>query len=79
MDAEMLSGSENSLHTLSIAVDKLVGKSGIFDNRLNWIEGKVTMPLDYKIDHQHVPPESRSRWCIMQCTVDGTCVNYSCV
>ena len=38
---------------VSIAVDKLVEKSIVFDNRLNWIEGKAIVPLDYDIDHQH--------------------------
>ena len=53
MDAEKLFSIQNSLHNVGIAVDKLVEKGIVFDNRLNWIEGKVTVPLDYKTDHQY--------------------------
>ena len=44
-----MSNIKNSLDrsNLSIAVDKLLEKRVVFDNRLNWIEEKATVKLDY--------------------------------
>ena len=52
MDAEKLSSIKKSLDNLGIAIDKVVEKSIVFESRLNWIEGKVTVPPDYEIDQQ---------------------------
>lgn len=50
MDGEKLSIIQSSLENLSLAVDKLIEKNIVVDNRLSVIEGKETVPLD---DHQH--------------------------